>query len=368
MLLFRLPLPVRFTTPSGVVSRILEIKGQAEDFYVKLPAAPTQVRVDPDYTVLAKLEVDLPTDLLYAQLEDPDDMLGRLIAVGTLSGRTSREVVDRLKRRLNEDPFHGVRIQASKALGEAGTDEALQALLGSTHQPDARVRQQVYSDLRAFYREPVLASALASLEGEQNPDVLATSVRALAAYGSEATRAALLRMLDQDSFRNLVADAAIEAMRGQDDPVFITPLREMLATREAGFTTHGFNRALNTLAWLARNEAAKDHVREFIASKLEHPKRTVRRAAIEALGTLGDPKALAKIEPFARAGKDSRERRTAESAVKALRAGRKPVDDLRHLRDEVLALQAENRELKSDVSELKKKFEEQQTAKPESTE
>ena len=88
-------------------------------------------------------------------------MLGRLIATTTLSGRNNREVIDRLKRRLNEDPFHGVRLEASKALREAQTDEALAALLDSTNQADARVRQQVYADLNAFYSESVLNAALA---------------------------------------------------------------------------------------------------------------------------------------------------------------------------------------------------------------
>ena len=138
VLRFRFPLPVRFMTPAGVVSHPRYPK-QAEDFYVALPAAPQQVRVDPELTVLVKMRIDLPTDLLHAQLEDPADMLGRLIATKTLSGRDSREVIDRLKQRLNQDPFHGVRLEASKALRDAHTDEALAALLDSTNQPDARV-------------------------------------------------------------------------------------------------------------------------------------------------------------------------------------------------------------------------------------
>lgn len=361
VLLFKFPLPVRFTTPTGVVERTLDIKEKAEEFFIALSGAPKLVRVDPGFTVLAKLRVHLPNDLLLAQLEDSSDMMGRLLATTTLSGRTDKETIARLKKRLNEDPFHGVRIEAAKALRAAHTDEALEALLASTAQPDARVRQQVARDLGAFYRESVLAAARVAIEREKNPDVLAASVRTVAAYGSPETRDVLLRLLVADSFRNEVADAAIDAMRGQDDPVFIAPLMEALGAREAAFTTHGFGSALGTLARLARNEENKDTVREFLAVRLDHPKKAVRRSAISALGTLGDPKALAKIETFVRGGKDSPDRRAAESAVNTLRAARKPADDLRDLRNEVLGMQKENRGLKSEFDELKKKFDELRT-------
>ena len=41
----------------------------------------------------------------------------------------------------------------------------------------------------------------------------------------------------------------------------------------------------------------------------------------------------------------------------SLRASRKPVDDFKNLRQEVLDLQKENRELRKDMDDLKKKFE-----------
>ncbi|MBL9136483.1 MAG: HEAT repeat domain-containing protein [Verrucomicrobiales bacterium] len=363
--LFRFPLPVRFTTPAGVVDRTLNVEARAEDFYVALPAKPTRLRVDPEYTVLAKMRVELPNDLLHAQLENPDDCLGRLLAVTTLSGRKDQDTIDRLKKRLNEDVFHGVRIEASKALRSAHSDEALEALLASTRQPDDRVRQQVYEDLGAFYRESALQSAQAAIDGEPNPDVQAPLIRSLAAYASPKTRAILLRLLGTDSFRNAVADAAIDSMRGQDDPAYIAPLLETLRTREAVFTTYGYARAMKALAWLARHEENRDGVREFLASKLDHPKPSVRRDAIEALGTLGDPKALAKIETFTRDGRDSPERAAAEAAVSTLRASKPPAENLHDLRNEVLVMQKENRELKKEFESLRKKLEELQGAKAE---
>ena len=362
VLLFNFPLPVRFHTPAGVVNRTLSVRAKAEDFAIALPAAPTQVRIDPDYTVLAKVKFVPPTALLHAQLANPDDVIGRLFAVEILSGRRDRDSVARLKQVLNEDPFYAVRLEVANALRTIHSDEALEALLASTAQADARVRRQVREALRAFYREPVLASAREALPGEKNPDIVSELVRTFGAYPDPATREVLLARLRSDSFRNVVADAAVAAICAQDDPAFIAPLLETLRTREAAFTTGDFAQALGALAHLARNEDDKTAVREFLMSQTSSRKRSVGTAAIRALGTLGDPRALAAVETFTTAAKDSPERRAAEDAVGKLRAARKPVDEFRALRDEVLGFQKENRELRREFDVLKKKLEEQAAA------
>lgn len=358
VLLFNFPLPVRFHTPDGVVNRTLTVKARAEDFTVALPAAPQRVRIDPDYTVLAKIRFTPPTDMLHAQLADAGDLIGRLLAIEILSDRRDRESVAKLKQALNQDPFHAVRTEAANALRNIHSDEALEALLASTNQPDARVRRQVRQVLRGFYREPVIAGARAALATEKNPDIVVELVRTLGLSSDPATRDELLARLRSDSFRNIVADAAIAAMRAQDDPAYVAPLLEALRFRGPAFTSGDFAQALGTLAHLARNDADKTAVREFLAARTLDPRRHVAGAAIRALGTLGDPRALAVVQTFATADKDSPERRAAEEAMSRLRAARQPVDDHRALRDEVLGFQKENRELRREFEALKKKFEE----------
>ncbi|MHB9006976.1 MAG: HEAT repeat domain-containing protein [Limisphaerales bacterium] len=170
----------------------------------------------------------------------------------------------------------------------------------------------------------------------------------------------LLRFLESDSFRNGLAAAAIRAMRSQDDPAYVAPLltslQQSLQQREPAFTTGGSAEALGTLAFLARNETDKTAVREFLTDRTHHPKQSIKRAALRALGELGDPRAIAVLETFATAAKDSPERKTAEKSIADLRARKKPVDDLRDLRNEVLGLQRENRELRRSVETLTQQF------------
>lgn len=355
VLLFNFPLPVRFQLKTGATNRVVTVKEREEDFYFPLPEAPELVRIDPDYTVLAKVRFSPPPPMLQAMLAATNDVMARLLAVAQLSGRKDHDAVTKLKAALNQDPFHGVRIEAARALRAAHTDEALEALLASTPQADARVRLQVREALSGFYRESVLASTRDVLQSEKNPDILAAAIRALAPFNHPETEGLLLQYLQSDSYQNLLADAAVDAIRAQEDPAYLAPLLETLKRREAAFTSHGFAAGLSTLAQVARNEDQKGSVREFLVGQVNHPKRSVQRAAIAALGTLGDSKAIPVLETFAHAAKDSPERQAAERAIASLRAAKKPVDDFRELRNEVMGLQKENRDLKREFEELRKK-------------
>src|SRR6185369_16236351 len=118
-------------------------------------------------------------------------------------------------------------------------------------------------------------------------------------------------------------------MRLQDDPGLVPPLLATLGQEETNFTSRGFAQGLKTLAYLDRNEVKKDEVREFLLSRVNHKKRAVQLACISALGTLGDPEAIAVLQRFATASKTTPVQAEAERALAELRGGRKPVDDFK---------------------------------------
>ena len=192
---------------------------------------------------------------------------------------------------------------------------------------------------------------------EKNPVIQAGAIRALGAYAKPEVRETLLKFLNSDSYRQRLAEAAIGAIRTQDDTSYLVPLRESLTRREAELPTSSFAAGLSTLAFLARNQEKKDDVREFLTGFVTHKKNQVKLAALAALGTLGDPKAIAVLEKLTTAAKESLERQTAEAALAALNAAKKPSDSLRELRNEVLELQKGNRDLRKELDELKKKLE-----------
>ena len=104
--------------------------------------------------------------------------------------------------------------------------------------------------------------------------------------------------LNSDSYRNVLASAAISAIQRLNDPGYITPLMKTLEQRQEMFTSSGFGRGMETLARISSQEEDKDEVRTFLLRYVRHPKRSVQTRVIRALGILGDPKAEAVIETF----------------------------------------------------------------------
>lgn len=355
VLLFRFPLTVRFKSKGQTVDHQIEVKQTAEDFYFALEAAPEIVRVDPDYALLAKIRFDLPNQMLFAQLRDNTDMMGRLFAAIQLSGRKDVQAREELKRALNEDPFFGVRIEAAKALRASGTEEALAILIAARNQPDARVRSQVVGDIGAFYRTAAYDAIRQVLTTEKNPLIVGQALKALGVHAQPEVPELLQAQLQVPSYRNDIADAVIAAMKAQENPVYLKALLEHLTTREAEFTSNGFAAAIQALAYLARNETDRTEVRDFLAKRVNHPKERVQLAVINALGALSDVKAIPVLETFTKQSLGSKQRTAAERALADLRQGKPAVAELGDLRKEVVELQKTLKELEQRVGVAEKR-------------
>jgi len=287
-----------------------------------------------------------------------------LLALEQLANRQDGETVAKLKQTLQQDSFYGVRVEAARALRAMHTDEALAALLDSGQQADARARLAVVAAVGGFFRDTAGEFLRKVVANEKNPAIKAEAIRDLAAYEQPEIHQLLVKFLDSESYREELAGAAISALQAQDDPAGITPLLQALKQRQAELPTRVFAAGLETAAYLARHEDQKDSVREFLTGHANDPRKLVQRSTFAALGTLGDPKAIPLLDTFATASKTSPEQAAAEQAVAMLRADRKPVDDLKHLRSEVMDLQKANRSLREDLDDLKKQVETKKATTP----
>ncbi len=356
VLLFNFPLTLRFKGKFGKIEKQLVVKEKEEDFYVSLTEAPEMVRLDPNFALLAKINFKLPNAMLYAQLADKDDMVGRLFAIEQLAEKKDHETIRKLKQTLESDSFYGVRVEAARALQKIHSDEALDILIASK-QKDARVRNQIAASSGAFFSTNVLERAAKIISSEKNPDIRAQWIRALGNSSEIETGKILVPLLESNSYRNILADAAISAMRTQDDPVYLEPIRLTLEKRKEELTTRGFASGLDAIAYLARNEKEKNETRNFILNFVNDKKDGVQLGALAALGVLGDPKAIPVLETFTILAKERAERRVAERSLAAIRAAQKPSDNLKQMRDEILELKKESRERKKEMDALTKKLE-----------
>jgi aminopeptidase N len=357
VMLFHFRTKVRFMIKDEPIDREIVVDSKQHDFYFRLPDEPNIVRFDPDYGLLANIKFDKPTAMLYEQLENQDDVIGQLRAIDALKKMKDKKTVEKLKDVLNNDPFYAVRRNASSALREIHTNEAFESLANSLVQADARVRQQVVRDVCNFYRSETLTLLKRTLRNEKNPAILEVAIRNLGLYHHKSTRRLLLKYLQSVSFRNELATAAIEAIRMQDEPLFIVPLQRVLDEREMDFRSWSFTRGLNALAHISRNEDDKTKVRNFLAGYVNHPKDRIQAGAIGALGTLGDPKAIPIVETFISGEPDDYIERSAERALKQLRE-RKPLvpDEIVRLRETVDEFRKETDKLKNDLDDIKKRL------------
>jgi aminopeptidase N len=356
VMLFRFPLELRFKSKAGTVSHRVEVKDREEDFFVPLKQAPEIVRVDPEVTVLAKLNFKPPHAMVLAQLADQTDAVGRALAAEWLGDRRDADAVTRLKQALNTDPFYGVRLRAAESLRKIHSAAALDALLASLKQDDARVRDAVVGELGKFFDPRARDALLAVLKSERNPAIQMRALAGLAPHPATEVRDALMAFLRRESYRDQLADAALGAMRSQDDPAFVGPLREWLSTRADLLPSPVLANALDALAFLARNERDRAAVRAALTGFVNHKRDRIQLAAIRALGTLEDPQAIPVLETFAAMSKATPEQKAAEQAIAQLRGQKKPADNLKDVRQELLDVKKENRRLSTELETLKKKL------------
>jgi len=361
-LLFNLPTKIRFYVGDKTVDHDIIVAKEQEDFYVPLPAEPNIVRFDPDYTLLAEITFDKPKAMLYQQLKNNDDVIGQILAIEALRKKADKKTVSALKTALNEAPFYGIRVEASKALGLIHTDEAFAALTASWEQSDARVRDRVVQDIGRFYRPETMTLLTSILKSEKNPAIQASAIQNLGRFQDEKNRELIRHYLASDSYRNRLADAAVQAIRQLGDPAFVEPLKQVIHEKENRFTSQGLASALDTLASLAKARDDKTDIYRFISEFINHKKERVKIAAVNALGTLGDARAIAVIETLAQDDLPSPLRemglgRAAQRALEKLRKETKLVpQEVIELRDTVNKLKVENSKLQERLDDLESRL------------
>jgi aminopeptidase N len=364
---YYLPAKIRFIVDGKKIDKEVTVDSKEHDFYFAIPGKPAIVRFDPNYTLLAKINFEISKDMLYAQLENSDDCIGRILAIEQLSKKDDNTTIEKLKNVLNNDSFYGVRIEASKALRKIGTDDAFSALCDSIKQPEARVRAQVINDIGSIYRQESLEALLTTIENEKNPGIIADCIRDLGLYHGDKTREILIKYLASESFRNILADAAIDAVRKLDDPCFTDPLKKTIETRQDQLETRTLSNALDTLGYLSREKEDKSDIRQFLVKYVENKNRFIKTAAIRALGNLGDQSARAILETFVseddhytnfpRRRLDGNYAHAAKIALEKLNKEEKLAPaEVTELREKVNELKKETDKFKTDIEDLKKKF------------
>ena len=355
--LFRLPLPVSFKVAGRKepLHFTMDVSKDVEDFHFVLPAQPELVRIDPDYTVLAKISFKPPGPMLDKQLES--DVIGRLLAVQSLD----QKHIAKLGQILRQDTFHAVRSEAAKTLAKIGEPDARAELIkSSANQQHAQTRREVVRALASLHTPESRETLWKMASSEKNPEILATLIESWGARpGEPEVNQALKKHLNGSSYQSVIELAAIKALRAQDDE---SAAPAVLARLQQPHDIHGrgIGSAFDALAFLCRRptNTHRDAVRDFLAEKLSDPRRDWRIAAAKALGTLRDPKALGLLDLLLAISSGDRIDPVREAAAKAAQDIRASLDspaDLKKLWDRVQQLQKKSEDQQKEIEALKKK-------------
>jgi aminopeptidase N len=354
---YELPTKVRFVVDGKAIDEPIKITAREHDFYVPLPAAPTIVRFDPYYTLLAKVAFEKSDALLEADLKNERDAIGRIIACEALGKRRTASSVAALKAAMQSDAFFGVRQAAARALREQHTAAATTALIDSLDQPDLRVRRSVVDELGQCFDDTARAKLL-ELAADDNlpPAISAAAIAALGRSADDAAEAAIRDALASRSFNNERAAAALLAIRETGDAAWTSALIEILSQRQADVDSADLREGFLTLAKLAKRGRRQAAAYEFLASQVENPREPLRLAAVEALGELHDSRARVLLEPFTAEGQNERLMLTAKRALAVLDAADEFVPaEIGALRSALTELREQQDKLKAQLKTLESK-------------
>lgn len=354
--LFSFPLEVALVGDAGTTVHRVAVKAEgAQEIPIPSPSRPRTVVLDPRGWVLKTLDFDKPPAEWILQLDTAGALAARLEALRALGKLGGDEAVAALGKALREAPFYGTRKVAAESLGEIATLPALEALRAGLEDRDSRVRTAVLTALGRFPDRgeplPLLRRAL-----EQDPSYYARAAAA-ASLGKFTGRRSelapvLVKALSQESYNEVVRGAAIKALADLRAPETYEH-----AVRLARYGSPADSRDDAFLA-LARHGAntsdpkVREEVRKTLESYLDDPVFNARRSLYEAIAESGNPEMIPALERVLKTEVEAMQRHEIEDALKKLRAVGGEERTEQALRDRVEQLERETEVLKEQVREL----------------
>ena len=317
VLLFRLPIPVRFAVPEDGKTTPREfsitVSKAEETFYFNLPAQPEMISLDPEFTVLAKWDFNPPAEMLKLQLKA--DFESRWRALEMLAQKKDDATARQLGEAASQDGHFAIRIEAIQALAKIGTATARGLLITQLTQPDERVRFAAVEAVAAQYH-PESPAALAALAAtEQNPLITAKIVSSFASWPTQD----VLPWLKVRSYHEMVALAAVKALHGQNRVEAVPAIREWLTQGGNAVPQKALGTVLETIGFLSRESKDKE-IQPFLVAYLADHRKFVRSAAARALGELADARSLSALRALTSIKRDPASVE-AENAISKIEAG-----------------------------------------------
>ena len=327
---------------------------------VKCDKEPAQICIDPQPALLAKWEINLPQPMLVKSLKQGPTLASRLHAARALEQKDAREVRDAMKQILaDEQADYRLRREVAAALGAMQKDSARDILI------------DVLSEQKGIGHHKVRAAAVKALGEYRHPGVVPTLIRFAkrdATYTVEAEASeglgrqsptdeiveVLLANTRKSSGRDEIASAAVKALAQLDDPRAVDPA---IALAAYGAPVFGRPAAITALGQFGQRESVRDRVRVVLLDLIHDPMFRSQVAALNALGELGDEKAIPALQAFASGSAPEERRDLARRAIDRIAKKSGDSDVVRDLRSRIEKLEKQREDVEKRLSQAEGKKE-----------
>lgn len=298
---FDLPVEIAFGGATPAVRERIEVRGKSTSASIVLSERPAWVAIDPDLSVLAKIESAGTEAECLAQLDGAAGFGAKAAAVRGLGVAGSPGGSDRLRRLVSDTSApDALRVAGVKALMARGSEGDVRSV--ATHAIDSwKVREattnalgeilgKVGSSGDAFARERLIEQLSARATKDTSTKVRAASLKALGKGGATEAWSVFAGAIEESSQGDEVRQGALEGLGELKSPgavkaaMSLTGLGYEQRTRAAAATALGTMGSVIGDPGFAR-----------LVELLDDRQVRVRRAAGEAMVALGDARGEAEL-------------------------------------------------------------------------
>lgn len=346
--LHSMPVELEIATEKATLLRRVEVSKAEETFHFKLDAPPTRVCFDPRDWLLKTLDAPKSKAELIDQLQRDSHIMCRYRAAKALAELNEDEdALKALVHALRTDRFWGVRQEAAKSLGKfKGKVARLTLQTVAQHDNKSFVRRDALKSLGKFKHETTTETLHRTIKTDRSYYAVAEALRALEKVDRDNCLEEHLAAAEIISHRQVVLRAAIDGLVKLKDPQGAESLSTLLAMENTPA------RRAVLIGGLARMKPDDAETLKQLHAELDNDRRSVKRAAIDALVAIGDPGAIDVLLEARNRQESSGMVRSIDEAIEKLREKNKSIDQLQK---QVEQLRQQNRKLEERLKKLEAK-------------
>ena len=276
--LFRFPLDIEWSTPSGGNRSRVWVSKEEEMFVFPMDEGPDMVIVDKGLNALKTLRHSKTKSEWVDQLENATDVTDRLDALENLeSFNEDHSVFHAVKWTAFNDPFWAARARATRILGEMEIERVKELLFELYGDRDSRVRDAAIGSLAQFKVPDVAAFIESAAMNDSSYVVFSTAVRTMVSVDSSRAFGLAAKFLDTESYRDVIRRACLGVFRSLRDERAIPYVAKLSGPN---YETSTRTAALGVLKEIGKNDRDGRKLMEDFAAD---PNAAIRRAAVRAL-------------------------------------------------------------------------------------